>query len=96
MRLKTLFLLLFFTCASAHACNNDYQCGYGNKCIKAIGDTGLNGVCVTPVDNYGNRIFNTEQSTQPHEVGGCEFNTDCAIGFSCVKRSGGYPGVCVK
>jgi len=79
------------------ACNSDFDCGYGNKCVKASGDINITGTCVTPTDQFGNRSYNySTPSSQPRNVANCSFDTDCAIGFSCVKRSGQIYGICVK
>jgi hypothetical protein len=88
-------LILFFN--NSLACTNDFQCGYGNKCVKPSDSIQMNGICVTPTDQFGNRTYDTQpQEIEPHEVKGCQFNTDCDIGFSCVKRSGEIYGDCLK
>jgi len=79
------------------ACYNDFDCGFGNKCVKASGDVNITGVCVTPSDQYGNRSYDyTPPQSRPQNVGNCSFDTDCGIGFSCMKRSGQIYGICVK
>ena len=87
---------LFAGVASA-ACNSDFDCGFGNKCIKASGDINISGVCVTPSDQFGNKTYDySTPRSQPRNVVGCSFDTDCSIGFSCMKRSGQIYGICVK
>jgi hypothetical protein len=79
------------------ACYSDFDCGVGQKCVKAKGDINISGTCVTPSDSFGNpRIDSSPPRSQPRNVPGCSFNTDCEIGFSCVKRSGQLYGICVK
>lgn len=91
-----LFFSLSLSCY-ANACTSDYNCSYGNKCVKASGDYGQ-GVCVKPVDSYGNRDYNVNYGggAGPTTVEGCSYNTDCDIGFSCMKRSGSMRGICMK
>lgn len=78
-------------------CYSDFDCGYGNKCVKASGDINITGVCVKPSDQFGNpkQDYSAPQP-QPRKVRGCSFDTDCGIGFSCLKRSGQIHGICVK
>jgi hypothetical protein len=79
------------------ACNSDFDCGFGKKCVKASGDINITGICVSPSDQFGNKIYDySTPRSQPHNVGNCSFDTDCGIGFSCVKRSGQIYGICVK
>lgn len=79
------------------ACYSDFDCGYGNKCVKASRDINLTGVCVTPSDRFGNgRPDYSAPQPQPLKVSGCSFDTECTIGFSCLKRGGQIHGICVK
>lgn len=79
------------------ACYSDFDCGIGGRCVKARGDINISGVCVTPSDNFGNPQIDTRPpSSQPRNISGCSFDTDCPIGFSCMKRSGQIYGICVK
>jgi hypothetical protein len=95
-----LMAIVVSTFLSSHAiagCISDVQCGVGNKCVKASEDINITGICVTPTDEYGNREYDNSMSDDsPHEVAGCSFDTDCDIGFSCLKRSGQLEGICVK
>lgn len=78
-------------------CYNDFDCGFGNKCVKASRDINITGVCVTPSDQFGNsRPDYSAPKPEPSKVRGCSFDTDCSIGFSCMKRNGQIYGVCVK
>lgn len=83
---------------AAHAaCYSDFDCGVGGRCVKAKGDINISGTCVTPSDRFGNpRIDSSPPRSQPRNVRGCSFDTDCEIGFSCMKRSGQLNGICVK
>lgn len=98
-KLSILVLIgaLLANSAAIAGCISDVECGVGNKCVKASGDINLSGICVTPIDQSGNRDYSYSPSKiQPQEVGGCSFDTDCGVGFSCVKRSGQLYGICVK
>lgn len=76
---------------------NDFDCGFGNQCVKPTDAVGLEGVCITPTDQNGIKQYNYEApSPEAHEIPGCQFNTDYDIGFSCFKNSGELYGVCVK
>ncbi len=97
-RIMLFVSLLMLISGTAFAeCYSDFDCGFGNKCIKASGDINLTGICVTPTDQFGTQKYdNTAPSAQPRNIQGCSFDTDCSIGFSCVKRSGQIYGICVK
>ena len=83
--------------AMSLACNNDFECGYGNQCVKPRGDYSLQGVCVTPVNQFGTQDYTpTLPRAKPHDISSCNFDTDCGLGFTCVKRSGAMYGICVK
>lgn len=78
-------------------CFSDIDCGIGKRCIKARGDINITGTCVTPSDEFGTpQIDTSTPRSQPTNVAGCSFDTDCPIGFSCMKRSGQIYGICVK
>lgn len=97
--LKIIMLIIALSiCNTAMAaCYSDIDCGLGNKCVKASGDINLSGICITPTDQFGNKSYDySPPQTQPREVNGCSFDTDCGIGFSCLKRSGQIYGICVK
>lgn len=96
MALMMIGALVYNSAAQAE-CYSDFDCGYGNKCIKASGDVNITGVCVRPSDQFGNPKpdYSTPQP-QPQKVRGCSFDTDCGIGFSCLKRNGQIYGICVK
>lgn len=78
-------------------CSSDFNCKYGDKCVKASGDINITGVCVTPSDRFGNPSYKySTPRSSPQNVRNCSFDTDCSIGFSCMKRSGQIYGICVK
>ncbi|MDO9181311.1 MAG: hypothetical protein Q7U04_02830 [Bacteriovorax sp.] len=100
--MKTLLLI---TCALfsnlALSCNSDYDCGYGNKCVKPAGSYSYSGSCVTPTDEYGQLDYNSSYNGWgsgygAKEVTSCQFNTDCGIGFKCLKEAGQIYGLCTK
>jgi hypothetical protein len=94
-------IAFIFLCAPllSYGCINDIECGYGNKCVKPEGSANINGICITPTDQFGNRDYSagdTPPSSEPHEVDGCMFDTDCNIGFTCMKKSGELKGICIR
>jgi hypothetical protein len=95
--IMALVMLLSLIGNASAGCYSDFDCGFGNQCVKASGDINVTGVCVTPSDKFGRKTYeySTPQS-QPRNVGNCSFDTDCNIGFSCMKRSGQIYGICVK
>ena len=101
MRTATMALAIvgaiFYNGVAFAGCYNDFECGYGNKCVKASRDINITGVCVTPSDQFGNaRPDYSAPKPEPQKVRGCSFDTDCGIGFSCLKRNGQIYGICVK
>lgn len=104
MRRCILLLLIFFGLLTIlepnialAGCYSDFDCGFGNKCVKPAGGISIDGVCVTPSDQFGNpRHSYDAPKSRPREVERCSFDTDCSIGFSCMKRSGEIYGICVK
>jgi hypothetical protein len=98
LRVTAVLGILFLLIGNASAaCNSDFDCGFGNKCVKASGDINITGVCVTPSDQFGNKTYDySPPNSQPQNVGNCSFDTDCGIGFSCMKLSGQIYGICVK
>lgn len=96
--LTILCLLIVFNSALAKECYNDYECGMGNKCVKAQGNIGFTGTCVTPVDRFGQpkNQYSFPRNSKPEEVKACRFDTQCGIGFTCAMRDGQLNGICVK
>ncbi len=83
---KLIFTFIFFALAQpAVACFSDFNCSYGYQCVKAPYQS--QGVCMQAVNIYKiptypapdiNSVMpNTNQSE------GCNFDTDCPIGFKC-------------
>ena len=94
---RILFLVVLMGSSVGLSCYSDFDCGYGNKCVKPSGSINLNGTCVTPSDQFGNATPNyNPPNSQPNVIRGCSWDTDCAIGFSCFKRSGELKGICVR
>ena len=100
MRNLCLGFLMVFS-SNAFSCNSDYDCGYGNKCVKPEGTYSYLGSCVTPTNEYGQRDYNSSyngwgSNSGPAVVSSCQFNTDCGIGFRCMKEAGQIYGLCSK
>ena len=78
------------------ACHSDFDCGFGNQCLKPAGSYGA-GMCMVSVNQYGNQTFEyRKQQYKAQEVERCSWDTDCAYGEYCVKRSNDLYGVCVR
>lgn len=97
---KVILIFSIFFSLGAIACNSDYQCGYGNRCVKAEGDFHFDGICVQVKDEYGNKDYNSDSTWGggygPKEISSCTWDGDCGIGGKCFKRSGSYNGICLK
>ena len=76
-------LILVFIVSGLFACYSDLDCGIGYKCVKAPYNS--EGTCMKSVDDYGIQQFNSPSinSIGPKTESGCEFDTDCPIGFRC-------------
>ncbi|MFQ6002775.1 MAG: hypothetical protein ACE5KJ_03430 [Candidatus Zixiibacteriota bacterium] len=72
-------------------CYSNANCDIGERCFKA--DYNITGCCGRPVDKYG--VWQYVPYTT-RKIPGCMFNTDCPIGFKCVKQAGQSRGVCIK
>jgi hypothetical protein len=83
------------TTSSNSGCTSDYQCSPGQVCAKD--SLAFRGVCATSVNPYGVPTYAQPDpaSVQPG-TGACSFDTECPIGFRCVKTSGGLKGNCMK
>lgn len=67
----------------AGACSSDFQCGFGNRCVKPPFSS--SGTCMREVDDYGIPTF---ASPSADSIGvrtdlGCIADVDCSIGFRC-------------
>lgn len=77
-------------------CSSDAQCKPGEVCVRPVEAYG-NGSCVVPTDDLGIPMPHIPPATAGvHEVIGCEWFTDCPIGFNCVKKRGQMYGLCLK
>lgn len=98
--MRILVLLSFLFGVPAIACNSDYDCGYGKHCVKSEKDYSLQGTCVVPVNEYGQKDYDADRtwgnSYGPKDAESCQFNTDCPIGYNCMKRAGSIYGICMK
>lgn len=79
---------------NASSCSSDYDCGFGNFCVKP--ELSFNGTCARAVNQFGNPTFTPPR---PDSVGpghgDCAFDTDCSIGFKCVKGAA-LKGHCMR
>ena len=76
--------LLVFSTGVLFACMSDFDCDYGSQCVKKPYQS--NGVCMQSVNRYGVQQYNPPklESVQPRmNNDGCNFDTDCPIGFKC-------------
>lgn len=82
--------------ASAQECTSDFSCRFGEKCVKA--PYKFTGYCAKVVDQYGLPKFAPPDadSIGPGEDKGCQFDTECPIGFRCAKEPGALRGACLK
>lgn len=76
-------------------CSSDFECGFGNLCVK--GQNSFKGTCAKAVNEFGNPTFTPPRtnSVGPGGEGQCAFDTECPIGFRCVKGSA-LRGNCMK
>jgi hypothetical protein len=101
MKLK-MFFIITTICISdfAIACTNDYECGYGNRCVKPSGSYSYTGSCVTLIDKYGNKDYGADStwgsSYGLKTVDGCQWSSECYYGYKCMKESGQVYGMCMK
>lgn len=94
--MKYVVLFLALISVPVFACNTDYECGYGNRCVKPWG-TINQGQCVRPVTQNGLPIYAPPTPTiRPHQVSRCSFDTQCGIGETCSKGPYDIYGVCVR
>ncbi|RRQ20404.1 hypothetical protein D5687_09495 [Guyparkeria sp. SCN-R1] len=100
MKLLTMGLLagaFMATSGVAQAgCYGDYDCAMGQECVKPQGSYQATGNCVTPSDEYGNARPDYSVDGNVKESKGCQWGTDCPVGFDCMKRTGELRGICVK
>jgi hypothetical protein len=91
MKISLIFASLILVVSSAIAsCNSDYDCGYGNKCVKA--QYNLRGTCMKSINQYGTQQYNTPKANFGVNMNRqCRFDMECPIGFKCT--SGGN---CIK
>jgi hypothetical protein len=82
--------------ACVDGCTSDFGCAYGSKCVK--GQYQMTGVCAQSVNEYGVRTYEppSSDSVGPGDDGDCGIDTDCAIGFRCVKQGYSLRGHCMK
>jgi hypothetical protein len=79
----------------ASGCSNDYECGFGNVCVKQ--QFSVEGTCARAVDRNGIPTYTPPRSDSvgPGGAGECAFDTECPVGFRCIKGSA-LRGHCMK
>jgi hypothetical protein len=92
----TALALGFATAAIAQKCSSDYDCDYGSKCVKD--QFAFEGICAQKVNKYDIPVYTPPDpnSIKPGGKGDCQFDTQCPVGFECVKGDGQIYGHCMK
>jgi hypothetical protein len=84
--------------AAGQSCANNYGCLYGEQCVKGMYQS--MGMCFQTVNQYGTREFKPQNvnNNSGVETGTsmCSWDTQCGLGFRCLKRLGEYKGHCFK
>lgn len=94
---KILLVFIFCLPSLSYGCLNDFDCGAGEQCVQPDNASNLTqGICITPTENGVPQPYVPDGSAMPHQTQGCDFNTDCALGYSCIKRPGELDGVCAR
>jgi len=86
------FILIAIFVSGLYACISDFECGFGNKCVKA--PYSATGQCMGSVNQYGTKQYTppSPDSVGVQTKGSCEFDMNCPVGFRCDNK---YK-VCVK
>ncbi len=82
------------TCAAK--CSSRYDCEAGSQCVKNQFET--DGICAVAVDEHGRPLRPSTPppaSFGPGGSGDCSFDTQCPVGFKCVKGDA-LRGHCMK
>ena len=93
----SLLAAILGAAGSSYACWSDYDCQYGEKCMKAQFQP--TGYCAKVVNQYGlpaPYYLPKPDSILPGGRGQCSFDTDCPIMFYCAKEAGALTGACLK
>jgi hypothetical protein len=71
--------------AEQAGCSSDYECGFGNYCVKP--QFQARGACAKVVNQFGVPTYAPPRanSIAPAGPGNCRFDTDCSPGFQCVQ-----------
>lgn len=83
------------TATTAPGCRSDFDCGMGRQCIKE--QFKYEGSCARVVDQFGTPTYSAPRSDSlgPGGEGECAFDTECPIGFHCIKGNA-VRGHCMK
>ena len=65
-------------------CNTDFDCGFGNKCVKRAG---LKSICIKPSDKFGNSAGGIGST-----LASCRTRADCPALYSCDRSR----GICIR
>ncbi len=98
-RYKTIAFITLLLCSSSSvlACVGAGDCEGGQICVRAEGSVSVDGICVTPTNEYGVQDYNAQSNnTQTQNVTGCQFNTDCSQGYHCMKQGLDIYGLCLR
>jgi hypothetical protein len=80
---------------AAKTCSNDYECAYGQTCIKQ--HLQFEGVCAQAVNQYGAPVYTPPRNNSwgPGGPGECVYDTQCPFGFTCIKGDA-LMGTCMR
>ena len=80
--MKKFIILLWIASQFSFACMSDADCNLGYQCLKNMYD--WEGQCIKAVDEFGIQNFNEPRNNYgPKIESGCNFDTDCPLGFKC-------------
>ena len=89
-------LLLVSSSAYAGTCSSDFNCTYGQKCVKDAFK--IEGTCMDVVNNFKVKQFVApEIDSIKMKTSGCTTNYDCESNEQCYKNSSAsFRGTCIR